>query len=586
MRNFKYHVLTILICGMNQCKFFKMMFLRGLQIICRLHKLMFGIIIVILPFVKAHSSILKDTIPIPVTTTGDYLLLSAKGVNYLKQDSIERGISFFLSGINLKNQVDHKDRLYDYVDYEITQLLTILNSKILNAEEQKIGNQFVQEFIMKGKISGNDDINQLVVRYLKKYPKSIFVNRLEIYNYCLGKNPHEFNKLLPQLIKLLDIDSSIVSINLLKGEIEYFEGQYKEAVKNFARVTRYVPSYAFVYNYRALCYNYLNLFDAAIKDLNTAIELYPEYELAYNNRGNTYSKKHMKNEAIADYKKAIAINANFKWPYYNLSLVYKDANMPDSALMFNRDALDLSPEDSQLYKDRGDIFYDMENFNDAINNYTKCINLKPSMAINYVKRGNAYFFNNNIEQAIKDFENAISIDNNYTYAIQRLGDCYKLEKEYLKAITFYDKAIKLNSKFKYAFVSKAMCYIRLENYAEAKKILLKALKIDSTYPSALGNLGWTYYCLGNFEQCIYYSKKAVKFDPNAYYAMFNIALATMRLGKFEESKELYVMFINNIKEHKVEIAKGAIEDLQSLVKQNILKDQANYILKNIFEYSQ
>jgi tetratricopeptide (TPR) repeat protein len=448
-----------------------------------------------------------------------------------------------------------------------------------------LGSQFVKEVIVNGQISEKSNLNNDIDKYLRKNPKSIFVNRLKIYIYCLGKDPRKFKKLVSTLDKLLDKDSTLVSINLLKGEIVYFAGFYIEGIKNFSSVIRALPDYAFAYNYRALCYNNSGTPDAAIEDFDKAIQLYPEYDIAYNNRGNTKTIMNLKREAIIDYKKAIEINPNFEWPYYNLSLVYRDLHKPDSALFYNESTLDLTPNNIILYRDRGDIYYEMKDYGEAINNYTKCINMQP-MAIYYVRRGNAYFYSDKIEQAIQDFHNALMLSNHNAYVMNRLGDCYRLQKEYDKAIAYYDSTIIINPKDKYAFVSKALCYNYLDKNVDARSFLIQALKIDSTYAGALGNLGWVCYCLGDFDQCIYYSQKAINYEEDAYYAMFNIALATLRKGKFEESKNLYRKYINYSKEHKGEVSKGAIEDLQKLIKQNILSDQATYILRNLFDATQ
>jgi tetratricopeptide (TPR) repeat protein len=531
---------------------------------------------------NANHFCLKDSIPFEIKTSQNYAAAFATALEYLKHDSLNQGISLLNSGMNLKNQADHKDRLYDYADLELTQIITLLNTQTLPLEEQTLGGQFVKEMITNGKIAEQNNLDKRIDKYLRKHTKSIFVNRLKIYIYCLGKDPREFRKLVTKLDKLLEIDSTLAGLNLLKGEIVYYEGFYNEGLRHFSRVIDVMPDYAFVYNYRALCYNNLNLFDAAIEDLDKAIDLYPDYDIAYNNRGNTKTNLDLKREAISDYKKAIEINPNFEWPYYNISLAYKNLNKLDSALIYNQDALDLTPNNVLLYRDRGDIYFSKNDYDDAINNYTKCINLQPT-AVYYARRGNAYYYSNKTEQAIQDFKSALYINNKFTYAVDRLGDCYRQQKEFITAIAYYDTTILLNPNDKYALVAKAMCYNDLDKNNDAKTWLIKALGIDSTYASALGNLGWVYYCLGNYDQCIYYSKKAINYERDAYYAMFNIALATLRQGKFEESKGLYKKYITYSNERKVTISKGAIEDLQKLIKQNILADQASYILKNIFE---
>jgi hypothetical protein len=64
--------------------------------------------------------------------------------------------------------------------------------------------------------------------------------------------------------------------------------------------------------------------------------------------------------------------------------------------------------------------------------------------------------------------------------------------------------------------------------------------------------------------------------------MFNIALATLCKGDFEKAKERYHYFYNLCRQKNYKINEGAVDDLRNLVKNNRNKEQAAYIIQNVF----
>jgi tetratricopeptide (TPR) repeat protein len=141
-----------------------------------------------------------------------------------------------------------------------------------------------------------------------------------------------------------------------------------------------------------------------------------------------------------------------------------------------------------------------------------------------------------------------------------------------------------NSDYNFAqiYSSLGKIYLDRKEYNKAVEAYQIALANDSSYVGALGNIGWTYYLKGDYNKCIEYSEKAVTLDSTALYARYNIALSYLCLEEFEKSKEVYSETINYNQELGEEISSGVITDLENLIEQDFMKDQAQIILDELF----
>jgi tetratricopeptide (TPR) repeat protein len=122
-----------------------------------------------------------------------------------------------------------------------------------------------------------------------------------------------------------------------------------------------------------------------------------------------------------------------------------------------------------------------------------------------------------------------------------------------------------------------------EDYDKSLNIYDLARANDSTCTLAYGNIGWIYYLKGKFDKCIEFSEKAIRLDPTALYAHYNIALSHLCLGEFDKAKSKYEMTIKLNRDLGEDIHKGAIEDLQNLIKRDHKKAEAEIILTDFFK---
>ena len=284
----------------------------------------------------------KDTIKIEIAK---YDSLNIKGAISLFDDSLVQVITHLSKKINEKNQETNIDRTYDYSDLELILILNTLNSNLLNSEERNIGNRFINEFIVFGKILDESVVKINIENYLKKHPKSLFIQRLKLY---FINNSSNSKTLINSLTEILKIDSTVTGANLLMGEIFYEKNNFSECVKYFTKVLTQYPTSAFVYDYRALAYSKLGQFEKSYSDFDSALILYPKYDVVYNNRANNKYHQGKFEEAIKDYKKSIEINPKLNWSYDNLGLVFTKLNKNDSALYYYKKVADINPDKSSI----------------------------------------------------------------------------------------------------------------------------------------------------------------------------------------------------------------------------------------------
>ena len=511
----------------------------------------------------------------------DYTSTINEGIRLIVNDSVQEGISHLADGLNTLKLKEKSDRIYNYHITELVSFISNLNNGSLAGYEQELG-----ELVVKALFKNPDrSLFRTIDKYLRKYPNSIFINRINVF---ISSFFMKSDDLKVRLNKLLALDSLQVSAITLMAEVLYRDEQYAESIRYFSKAIELFPEYSYAWDSRGLCYGKLGQYENAIRDHGSAIEQFPGYVPAYNNRGNARQELKQYEASITDYHKAIEINPDFDWPYNNLALSFEYLNKKDSAFYFFDMAIFKNGYNAVFYDNRGDLYYDRNEYEKAIMDYSRAIDLAPANENYYVDRGDAYYYWDEVDAALPDFEKAIEIAPGYNYALTRISDCHYKKGNFLQSITYCKKVIEKNPEYKYAYIRMGLSYGQLGDHLLEIETFRKAVEIDSTYESALGNLGWAYYCVDNYDSCIYFSAKAVQHDENAFYAMFNIALSKLRQGKFDESKVLYREYLDLY--HKAEGVdaeisggpEGAIQDLKDLLEKGIMVNEVNYILKNLF----
>lgn len=91
------------------------------------------------------------------------------------------------------------------------------------------------------------------------------------------------------------------------------QGLWRKAIEEYDKAIELDASMASAYLNRGQAYHFLGDNERAIADLDRAIELNPNLDLAYFQRGNTYEALGDSQQAIADYRRALSLTSD---PYF------------------------------------------------------------------------------------------------------------------------------------------------------------------------------------------------------------------------------------------------------------------------------
>ena len=531
--------------------------------------------------IKGYGSVKTDSLKFSFLQSDDFVYdenydkYIFQAFYYIDADSLRRGFKLLAKGVSNKNKIEHIYRAADYGMLELCNFLELYADGKLSAAGDTV---FIHLFTQLFK-SNQINFKPVVKLIPRKEKQSALYLRLQAFCSFLERNYFDTNIYLK---KWLELKPNSLEANVLKAYLFYLDDHYVESIKQFTHVINLYPQYAYGYYIRAKCYEELGRKDEAGADYKRTLELFPEYAKALNGYG-VFCMEHKEMEkAISCFKKAIEISPYFDWPYNNLGLTYNKIEKYDSALYYLEKAIILDPDDAKSYNNRGDAYYGKKDYVNAVKDYTESFALRPNYKFYYADRGDAFFFFGDFDKAIEDFKAAVYLDENYSYALRRLGDCYYTKADYPKAVRYATKALQLDSKYYIARYLRAMSYMRMEQYNAAIDEFLEVIRMNPTYANAYGYLGRTYYCTGNYPMCIQYSQKTIRLDENTLYAKFNIALSYLRLGVMDEAKRLYTQFYEESLSKKEDIS-GAVSDLEDLINQNIRKEDAEYILKNILK---
>ena len=179
------------------------------------------------------------------------------------------------------------------------------------------------------------------------------------------------------------------------------------------------PYKARPYHNRALAYQNIKGYAAAIEDYNMAIKLKPDFAEAYINRGVSYRNLKDYNQAIADFSEAIKLKANSSEAYNNRANIFAVEQKFDMAFADFNQALNLDPKFAEAYCNRGLAYMHTGDFDKAVADFNKAIELNPNEPVFYYPRAYTYLKMQKYDLAWLDVRKA-----------QKLG--YKFDEKFIE----------------------------------------------------------------------------------------------------------------------------------------------------------
>ena len=462
---------------------------------------------------KDHNAIeyMQKATSLDTTNSYNYFFL---GLMYYKNHiSKTKSFEYLIKSINIQKQDSIKYYGQSFSTVELKEIIyELVENTNLTKDEKKVGSLLLDLYI--GNIYNNPYTK--IKRFSEKYPTSLFINRvynLLLYNY--------YGKWMSSTYfeKIMEIDSTIVTVILIDAECCFARKDYQEALEKTNYVTAQIPVFLSALNLKANTYLELEKYDETLLLLDSIENLAPGRHLTLYYKSIAYEGKKNYRQALDflfQFQDAVS-DINNSIAEYKISNCYYNLGLIDSALYF----AELSIEN------RKNIYWD-----------------------EYLLLGKIYLEKNELRLAEQNITKAVNMTH------------LQVAKPY-----YY----------------KAILYLKRGYKHKAIESLERAILIDSSYAEAYYKIAEIYYELEKFDKVIEFCEMAVLKKTNYFEAMYMIPLAELRLGNIEEAEYQYIRYAEINMEFENTIAPKAISDLQYLIDHNIYPDQAKSIIDKLNE---
>lgn len=280
----------------------------------------------------------------------------------------------------------------------------------------------------------------------------------------------------PKAITVAEVNRQVQG-HLQQGDQQFAEGDYQQALREYAAAIQKDPENAKAYFNSGITKRRLNDLPGAIAHYTTAIRLKPTSVDAYNNRGLVRSQLGDKLAAIADFTEAIRLNPQHVQAYNNRGTIYSEVGKKQAAIADYSQAIQIDAQYYEAYFNRGIVQSDLGNTKAAIADYSQVIRLNVNYAQAYNNRGIAYFALGNLKQAITDYTEAIRVDAKYARAYTNRGTAQLSLGNTQAAIADYTQGIRIDPKYAKAYENRGTVKSQLGKKQEAIQDLQKAADI-------------------------------------------------------------------------------------------------------------
>jgi Flp pilus assembly protein TadD len=147
------------------------------------------------------------------------------------------------------------------------------------------------------------------------------------------------------------------------------QGNYQEAIDDYARTLALNPNFNEVYFRRGIAHSSLAHWPEAMADYTRSIAINPDYTEAYVHRGNIRNILSDWRGAKSDFNMAIALNPYISAAYIGRGTALCELNDCQLALTDYNRAIELNPASAYAFTSRGIAYHRLGNKQTAISNY-------------------------------------------------------------------------------------------------------------------------------------------------------------------------------------------------------------------------
>lgn len=298
----------------------------------------------------------------------------------------------------------------------------------------------------------------------------------------------------------------------------------------------------------------LKRYSKAIDDYNKAIFFDPALKQVYRRRAVVYDRIGNYRAAIGDYEKALAgmqndkLNSAIAWNFI-AGDQFALGNF-SKAVKADSTAIALWPQFAMAYANKAWSNMQLGKFQQAVDDFTESLKgyqgSYPDLAAIHRNRAEAYWNLGKYTEAINDYNSALQYAPDLRDCYWGLAVCYRDIKEYLLAVGNFSRAITLfkgdDKNLSKIYTDRAEMESRRRQYDKAIEDDSLAVACDGTNANAYSALAHTYARNGNMQQSNYWYSKALKYyqgDVVSVKLIYSItAEQSYYLGQYDKGIEL------------------------------------------------
>ncbi len=334
--------------------------------------------------------------------------------------------------------------------------------------------------------------------------------------------------------KLISMGKHLGKAYLEKGENEYAQKKYENALKSLARAHELLADeprapyllgeiFFFKKKYGKAAYNYSKALTKMSSNLDLLLKTMNSYRQA------------------KDTKNALAILQKYKSNFYDTKVVTKEIGLLKFQLRDTSEArslletcVNIKPPDGDVFLALGDIYAASGENIKATMMYEKAEPLIEDKIRIKLALANLYIQTKKFELAESQLKTILASKPHYPKANQYYADVLRQKKQFNPALTHYLKEREKHGNTKYLQTQIADIYFLLNNYPKAEKELLALVKLMPAYSKAyfqLSIIALKSKKMAQSEKYLSQAEVTGKVDPTIYKEMAEVLFQSKSYAK-------------------------------------------------------
>jgi len=354
---------------------------------------------------------------------------------------------------------------------------------------------------------------------------------------------------LEKVTKILPSDS--VAYAKIAGYYFKVKKDYKKSIEKYTLAIKYKRDEPEYYMRRAIAYEAIYNYPAAIKDFGDFIKLEPMRAEGYAGRAKVYRKMKIFDKSVKDMEKAVEFGPESKdhrkdlaKGYFMMAESMREKGREKAAIEYLKKTIEYNKnhgkaqdELSNLNYSRGLRFLQQKNRKKAMEAFTEAINIQRRNVQALIKRAEIYDILHDRDNAIRDFQTAMDIDKRQTQLEAPLMRLYgnraaKFEREGNKgkAVEDYSQMLRLKPNNTAVIFKRAKLNYERGDYSASSREFTLFLRLSPGNKEAIVKLVESHNELGmnrivqkNFKDAKKQFETALKWDSGSIKAKVGMA---------------------------------------------------------------